>query len=215
MGHRWSSAWYELYDSILSPNRDPVGDRERQPAGRSGGGAQIAQPGKWILNLIDSPRSGAGKLHGSLMNRLAIPLQVCRNIIALALSVALVCGTVPGPVFAAADSAKKLFALGQADEAREDYDGAYEAFRKAYAKSPNDLRMRAAYYRLRQTASSTHVTQGRKLVDQGNSQAALSEFLRATAIDPGNEAAIQEINRLRSKSTGAPIRSETSLSDSA
>src|ERR1700683_389784 len=101
------------------------------------------------------------------MNRLAIPLRVCRNTIALTLSVALVCGTVPGPVLAAAaDSAKKLYALGQTDEAREDYDGAYEAFRKAYAKDPNDLRMRAAYYRLRQTASSAHVTQGRKLFDQ-------------------------------------------------
>ena len=150
------------------------------------------------------------------MNRLAIPLRLCRNTIALALSVALVCGTVPVPVFAAsADSAKKLYALGQTDEAREDYDGAYEAYRKAYAKAPNDLRMRTAYYRLRQSASSTHVTQGRKLMDQGNPQAALSEFLRATAIDPGNEAALQEINRIRSKSTGVPVRSETSLTDSA
>jgi general secretion pathway protein D len=176
----------------------------------------MARPAKWILSLIDSEGSGSRKLHGSLMNRLAIPLRLCRNTIALALGVALVCGTVPGPVFAAsADSAKKLYALGQTDEAREDYDGAYEAFRKAYAKAPNDLRMRAAYYRLRQTASSAHVTQGRKLLDQGNPQAALSEFLRAIEIDPGNEAAIQEINRLRSKSTGAPVRSETSLSDSA
>jgi general secretion pathway protein D len=209
MGHRWSSA---LRHPITSPNRDPVGDRERQLAGRSG--AQIAQSGKWVLNLIDPPRSGAQKLHGSLMNRLAIPLRVSKNTVAIALSAALVCSTVPVPVFAAAaESAKKLFAQGQAAEAREDYDAAYEAFRKAYAKDPNDLRMRAAYYRLRQSASSTHVSQGRKLVDQGNLQAALSEFLRGVEIDPGNEAAIQEINRLRGKMTGAPVRSETSLSD--
>ena len=151
------------------------------------------------------------------MNRLAIPLRVCKNTVAIALSAALVCSTVPVPVFAAAaESAKKLFAQGQAAEAHEDYDGAYEDFRKAYAKDPNDLRMRAAYYRLRQSASSTHVTQGRKLVDQGNLQAALSEFLRAGEIDPGNEAAVQEINRLRGKMAGTtPVRSETSLSDAA
>jgi general secretion pathway protein D len=151
------------------------------------------------------------------MNRLAIPLRVCKHTVAIALSAALVWSTVPVPVFAAAaESAKKLFAQGQAAEAHEDYDGAYEDFRKAYAKDPNDLRMRAAYYRLRQSASSTHVTQGRKLVDQGNLQAALSEFLRAGEIDPGNEAAVQEINRLRGKMAGtAPVRSETSLSDAA
>jgi general secretion pathway protein D len=149
------------------------------------------------------------------MNRLAIPIQACKNTIALALSVALVCGSVPTPAFARVDSAKKLFAQGQAAEAREDYDAAYEAYRKAYAKAPNDLRMRTAYYRIRQDASSAHVTQGRKLNDQNNFQGALSEFLRAVEIDAGNEAAIQEINRLRSKQTGVPVRSETSLSDSA
>jgi general secretion pathway protein D len=212
MGHRWSSA---LRHPVTSPNRDPVGDRERQLAGCSG--ARIAQPGKWILNLIDSPRSGVQKSHGSLMNRLAIPLRVCNNTIAIALSAALVCVAVPVPVFAAAaESAKKLYAQGQAAEAHEDYDGAFEDFRKAYAKDPNDLRMRTAYYRLRQSASSMHVTKGRKLVDQGDLQAALSEFLRAGEIDPGNEAAVQEINRLRGKMAGtAPVRSETSLSDAA
>src|SRR6202034_3977261 len=140
--------------------------------------------------------------------------RISKNTIAIALIAALVSTAVPVSVFAAAESAKKLYALGQADEAREDYDGAYEAFRKAYAKDPNDLRMRTAYYRLRQSASSTHVSQGRKLVDQGNLQAALSEFLRGVEIDPGNEAAIQEINRLRGKMAGStPVRSETSLSD--
>jgi general secretion pathway protein D len=149
------------------------------------------------------------------MNRLAIPHRACKNTIAVALSVALVCGTVPGPAFAAGESAKKLYAQGQSAEAREDYDGAYEAYRKAYAKAPNDLRMRSAYYRIRQNATSVHVTQGRKLLDQGNPQGALTEFLRATEIDPGNEAAIQEINRLRTKQgAAAPVRSETSISDS-
>ena len=100
------------------------------------------------------------------MKRHAIPLKVCKNTIAVALCAAVVFGTVPGPVYAA-ESSKKLFDLGQKAEAREDYDAAYEDYRKAYAKSPNDLRMRTAYYRLRQSASSTHVTDGRKLLGKG------------------------------------------------
>ena len=149
------------------------------------------------------------------MNRLAIPQNVCRNTVAVLLSVALVWGTVPPvPVFAA-DSAKKLYSQGQTAESREDYDAAYEAYRKAYAKAPNDLRMRTSYYRLRGVASANHVTYGRKLVDQGNDQAALSQFLRATEIDPSNEAALQEIAKLRSKQTGEPVHNETSMDQSA
>jgi general secretion pathway protein D len=250
MRHRWSSAFsdpihsgtgfltrsgsrvrIQLLHSLFSPGQ--------QAKGRSSGRfpmARMAQPQRPIASL----GSSFNQFHGSLMNRLAIPLQACRNTNATAPSLAmaslasaslslaslapvclvlvclaLVCGAAPRPVFAAkGESAKKLYALGQSDEAREDYDGAYEAYRKAYAKDPNDLRFRTSYYRLRQTASSVHVTQGRKLVDQGNLDNALSEFLRATSIDPGNEAAIQEINRLRSKQTGVPVRSETSISDS-
>jgi general secretion pathway protein D len=148
------------------------------------------------------------------MDRLAIPLKVCKIATAVVLTGALVCSTVSVPVFAA-DSANKLFKMGQTAEAREDYDAAFEAYRKAYAKAPNDLRMRTAYYRLRQTASSVHVTEGRKLVDKGDQMGALSQFLRAKEIDPGNEAALQEIDRLRAKQSGIPIRSETSLSDAA
>ena len=148
------------------------------------------------------------------MNRLAIPLKVGKIATSLALSATLVCTTLSVPVFAK-ESPNKLYKLGQSAEAREDYDAAYEAYRKAYAKSPNDLRYRTSFYRLRQIASSVHVTDGRKLVDKGDEQGALSQFLRAKEIDPANEAAIQEIAHLQSRQTGVPIRSETSLSDSA
>jgi len=46
-------------------------------------------------------------------------------------------------------------------------------------------------------------------------QAALTQFMRATEIDPGNEAAIQEIQRIRANQTGIPVHAETSLSGSA
>jgi len=217
MGHRWSGA---CIDPVISGYRFLIRNLcrlvtfEQINKVLQGDIVQMALPGKWIPRLISSCGSGSEKMHGSLMNRLACLPKVSRNTIAVILSVALVCSTIPGPVFAA-ESAKKLFAAGVKAEAREDYDAAYEAFRKAYAKSPNDLRMRTAYYRLRQSASSMHVTQGRKLLDKGDEQGALSQFLRATEIDPGNEAALQEISKIRSKQPGAPIRSETSLSESA
>lgn len=126
----------------------------------------------------------------------------------------LVCNGFSVPAFAA-DSAMKLFKIGQKAEDREDYDAAYEAYKKAYAKAPGDLRMRTAYYRLRQTASSTHATQGKQLLSQGDEQGALAQFLRATEIDPGNEAALQEIAKIRSKENGTPAPRESSISDSS
>jgi general secretion pathway protein D len=151
------------------------------------------------------------------MNRFAIPLKTGKAAVAILLNVTLTLGTlttVSTPALAD-DSAKKLYSKGQSAEAREDYDAAYDFFRKAYAKKPNDLRMRAAFYRLRQTASSTHVTRGRKTLQQGNETGALAEFMRASEIDPGNEAAIQEINHLRAHMTPPPPRSETSISEPA
>ncbi len=162
--------------------------------------------------------SNSARSYGSLMTRFDVSLKTCRNTVAILLGVGIVfatLGRVPQTVLAAAESAKKLFAQGQAAEAREDYDAAYEAFRKAYAKSPQDLRMRTAYYRVRQTASSTHVTQGRKLAEQGDEQGALVQFMRAAEIDPSNEAATQEIAKIRAKQAPAPVRGETSVSDAA
>jgi general secretion pathway protein D len=154
------------------------------------------------------------------MNRFAAPIQLCKSTVSLLLCCTLFTGTLPAHAYKG-DSAHKLFVEGQSAEAREDYDGAYEDYKKAYAKAPNDLRMRTAYYRLRQTASSTHVTTGRKLLEADKAispptaQAALAQFMRATEIDPGNEAALQEIAKLRSHETGIPLRSETSLSEPA
>ena len=170
-----------------------------------------------VFNGLDRLTSGPAGTHGSLMNRLAIPLKTGRSTLAMLLSVLLTAGTLTtGSIPARAeDSAKKLYVKGQAAEAREDYDAAYEDYRKAYAKSPSDLRMRASYYRVRQTASSAHVSQGRKLLQQGDDQAALVQFMRAAEVDPGNEAATQEIARLKAHMAPPPVRNETSVSDTS
>jgi general secretion pathway protein D len=98
-----------------------------------------------------------------------------------------------------AESANTDFKQGQAAEAREDYDTAFDDFQKAFNKDPRDARFKIALARVRVTASSVHVSRGRKLEQAGDSQGALSEFLHAAEIDPGNESAQQEITHLRQK----------------
>ena len=110
-----------------------------------------------------------------------------------------------------AESANSFFKRGQTAEAREDYDAAFDNYQKAHAKAPKDLRYRTALYRVRITASAMHVTKGRKLLDAGNEQGALAEFLHAAEIDPSNEAAQQEIARVRQKHGEVAPQPETSL----
>ena len=110
-----------------------------------------------------------------------------------------------------AQSANTFYKRGQSAEAHEDYDAAFDAYQKAAAKSPNDLRFREAIYRVRVSASGFHVTKGRKLLVGGDIQGALAEFLHASEIDPGNEAAQQEIARIRTlQGQAAPASRETS-----
>jgi general secretion pathway protein D len=82
---------------------------------------------------------------------------------------------------------------GEAAEAREDYDAAFEAFRQAHLKKPKDLRFKTRYERLKFEAANMHVDRGRVLRQSGDLAGAVNEFARALQIDPGNEAAAQEL----------------------
>ena len=110
-----------------------------------------------------------------------------------------------------AESASALFKRGQTAEAREDYDAAFSDYQKAYAKAPKDLQYRAALYRVRVNASGAHMTKGQKLLSAGDDTGALTEFLHAAEIDPGNESAQQAIARLRKKNGEMAPASETSI----
>src|SRR6202789_435714 len=92
-----------------------------------------------------------------------------------------------------AQSAKAWDKRGQTAEAREDYDAAFEAYRQAHLKKPKDLRYKTRYERLRFQAANMHVDRGRVLRNSGDSDGALNEFARALQIDPGNQAAAQEL----------------------
>ncbi len=113
-----------------------------------------------------------------------------------------------------AESAKSFFKRGQAAEARQDYDASYENYEKAYELAPSDLTYRTAVYRVRISASSLHATKGHKLLQAGDEQGALMEFLRAIEIDPGNEAAQQEIAKIRERQGQKPHQNEGALPES-
>jgi general secretion pathway protein D len=155
------------------------------------------------------------KTPGSSMNRCTQPLPASGSVVSKAAFrialLALLAFWGLASVPARAESANSNFKRGQSAEAREDYDAAFNFFQKAYALTPKDLRYKTAYYRIRSTASSQHVTKGRKLYAAGDLPAALVEFLRAAEIDPGNEAAQQEVARVRLKQGEQAPVSETSL----
>jgi general secretion pathway protein D len=110
-----------------------------------------------------------------------------------------------------AQSANSLYKHGEAAEAREDYDTAFDFYQKALAKAPNDLSFKTALYRVRVTASGAHMVKGRKLLAGGDEQGALAEFLHAAEIDPSNEAAQQAIAQLRKKNGETVTEGESSI----
>ena len=108
----------------------------------------------------------------------------------------------------ASESGKTLYKQGQAAEARQDYETAFDDYRKAMFADPNDLRYKTACERTRPLASELYVKHGKQLKDNGNIVGALAEFLRANAIDPSNVSADQAIASLESHITPAPQKSD-------
>jgi len=84
---------------------------------------------------------------------------------------------------------------GASAEARDDWDGAFEAYRQAHLKKPFDLRYKTHYERMRFQAANAHVDRGRVLRQSGDQDGAITEFSRALQIDPGNQAASQELEQ--------------------
>src|SRR3984885_14149327 len=115
---------------------------------------------------------------------------------------------------ASGPSAKKLYAQGQAAEAKEDPITAYEDYYQAWQKEPKNLRYKTAYERLRFVAGSAHIAKGEKIMAQGDISAALTEFMRALEIDPSNELARQDIQKAHEKLAMPTSNQETSIPES-
>ena len=92
-----------------------------------------------------------------------------------------------------AESSKSLYNKGKNAEARQNYEQAYDFYKKAYDQSPQDVSYRSAYERLRFLAGASHVHRGQLLREAGRLQEAMVEFQRAVEIDPSSAIAKQEI----------------------
>jgi general secretion pathway protein D len=102
-------------------------------------------------------------------------------------------GILTAPIFA--DNAEHAYKEGDRAEKKNDYDGAFEAYKLAHSEKPNDPKYMTAYLRLRFFAGGQHIHSGEQLRDAGKLQEALVEFRHAFAIDGSNFEAMQEIRR--------------------
>ena len=188
--------------------RQPIGRPTAGPPSRPEAAAGQCAAGK----CVSGPGETEDKTPGRKMTgRTPAPAAAGTMTTRVALAMALLAVTAGSGLYIArayGESANTDYKRGQAAEAREDYDAAFNDYQKASQRNPNETRYKISLARIRVTASSVHVTQGRKLEQQGNTQGALAEFLHAAEIDPSNEAAQQEIANLRQKQgEAAPVPS--------
>jgi general secretion pathway protein D len=180
-------------------NRVKGGQGSPQKSGPECG--PIETPGSSMNRRVLSPAASGLAFAGNGLSR--SPLWI-------ALFALLVFSSVSSPSLCA-QSAGSMFKHAESAEAHGDYDTAFDLYQKASAKAPNDLAYKTALYRVRVSASGLHMSKGHKLLDGGDDQGALIEFLHAAEIDPGNEAAQQEIAKLRKKAGETPPQGDTSL----
>ncbi len=96
---------------------------------------------------------------------------------------------------AIADKAKTIYEKAQDAEARQNYEAAYDLYKRAYDLKPKDLRYRASFERMRFKTAATLVHQGHVLREQGKLQEALADFQKAALIDPSLFIAQQELKK--------------------
>lgn len=140
----------------------------------------VRDPGEWVKGM---KRREIGRWHEAPSARWA---RAAGGLSLLLVLVLLASG-------AHAQSAGTWNKRGQAAEARDDYDAAFEAYRQAWLKKPSDIRYKERYERLRFQSANAHVDRGRVLRQSGDVGGAINEFARALQIDPGNQAAAQEL----------------------
>jgi general secretion pathway protein D len=171
----------------------------------------VTTPGSSMNRRVFSPAASAAACAPAVRSarRTRVIQSRARQFWPSLLGALLLCGLSNAPLHA--ESANSMFKHGEAAEAREDYDTAFDLYQKAVAKAPNDITYKTALYRVRVTASAAHMSKGHKLLDGGDEQGALAEFLHAAEIDPGNEAAQQEIAKVRKRHGEAPALGETSV----
>jgi general secretion pathway protein D len=103
-------------------------------------------------------------------------------------------GTVAVPALVA-ESAEKDYKAGEKAEKRNNYDAAFQAYKKAHDVKPNDPKYGSAFLRMRFYAAAEHIRKGQQLRDSGNLEESMAEFRLAVGMDPTNFEALGELRR--------------------
>src|SRR4051812_4833855 len=117
-------------------------------------------------------------------------------------------GTVAVP--AVAESAESDYKIGEKAQRQNDYDAAYQAYKKAHDLKPNDVEYSAAFYKMRFYAGAEHIHKGQSLRETGDIQGALAEFRLAAQMDPTNFEALGQL-----RSVTEEIRTEERIKENA
>jgi general secretion pathway protein D len=84
-------------------------------------------------------------------------------------------------------------------EAREEWDAAVEHYIQLAERDPGNLRWRSALLRARLRAAHEHAAAGRRFQEAGVLERAALEYQRAVALDPTNQSAAVELEKIRAR----------------
>lgn len=122
---------------------------------------------------------------------------------AAALASLLICmACAPGNVY---------FKNGRKAELRKDWDTALINYQRAVQSRPANAEYQLREAHARMEASQFHLEKGKKFLEQQRTSDAMGEFQKAATIDPGNQAAKQELSRLMAKEVSAKQEREKDL----
>ena len=112
-------------------------------------------------------------------------------------------------------SGYRSFREAQHAEVAGDWDAAVLRYMELVTADPSDLRYRAGLLRAKTQAAHAHFEQGRKLQEAGRHRDALLEMQRAVQLDPTNQYALTELEKIRTRveSTGRGPKSISQLKE--
>jgi general secretion pathway protein D len=109
---------------------------------------------------------------------------------------------------AAAEKGQSFYKQGTEQEARQNYEMAYEAYLGAFEMEPGNTKYRAAITRTRFLAAASKVHRATLLRQSGRLEESLKLFEAAALIDPSSPIALQEIattrGMIQTKTTRSP-----------